>query len=106
VEDGEGLLTRFNRLMKDLENGGTSRTCFRGWEIDLLLDFQTCGLDGSDRRKILQRYQKAVQRGIEKGAQRPLKLSEYLARLPGPRQSMEIPPLGVSGAREQYAAPS
>ena len=92
--------------MKDMENGSTSRTCFRGWEIDLLLDFQTCGLGGPDRRKILHRYQKAVQRGIERGQQRPLKLSEYMARLPGPRKHPEMPPLGVCATPQQCVAPS
>jgi hypothetical protein len=81
VEDCQAVLSRFNRLMRDIENGEITRTCFRAWEVELLLDIQACDLPPADRRRILQRYRKAVQRRLEQGLGRPLKLSEYLARL-------------------------
>ncbi len=77
--DSATFLFRFDRLMRDVQNGDTSRNSFRPWEIELLLDMQGCHL-GADRRRVLRRYQKAVHRGVEQGATRALKLSEYLAR--------------------------
>jgi hypothetical protein len=79
VEDSQGILARFNRLMRDLQNGASTRTCFRPWEVELLLDLQTCDLGAVNRRRVLQRYRRAVERRLEKGASKPLKLSEYLA---------------------------
>lgn len=78
MEDSEQVLARFNRLVRDLERGTLTRNCFRPWEIDLLLDMDTCELQPSRKWQILRQYQKAVQRQLEKGASRPLKLSEYL----------------------------
>ncbi len=79
MNDSAQLLLRFNQLMRDVENGNTARNSFRPWEVDLLVDMQSCHL-GSDRRRVLRRYQKAVRRGLEQGAMRPLRLSEYLMR--------------------------
>lgn len=79
MEDSQGILARFNRLMRDLQNGASTRNCFRPWEVELLLDIQSCDLGVGNRRRILQRYRRAVERRLEKGASEPLKLSEYLA---------------------------
>ena len=54
------------------------RNTFRPWEVELLLDIEGCSLRESAKRETLKRYQKAVQRQMEKGARLPLKLSEYL----------------------------
>jgi hypothetical protein len=81
VEDSQGILARFNRLMRDLENGASTRTCFRPWEVELLLDIQNCDLGAANRRRVLQRYRRAVERRLEKGASAPLKFSEYLAHV-------------------------
>jgi hypothetical protein len=79
MDDLAQVLLRFNRLMRDLENGEASRNSFRPWEVELLIDMQSCRL-GADRKRVLRRYQKAVHRGLERGAARPLLLSEYLVR--------------------------
>jgi hypothetical protein len=79
MEDCTQLLPRFDRLMRDVENGATLRNSFRPWEVELLVDMQTCEL-GTDRKRVLRRYQRAVHRAFERGASRPLKLSEYLSR--------------------------
>jgi len=79
VEDSQGVLARFNRLMRDLESGASTRTCFRQWEVELLLDFETCDLGTANKRRVLARYRRAVERRLEKGVPKPLKLSEYLA---------------------------
>ncbi len=80
MEDSQAILTRFNRLMRDIRNGASTRTCFRPWEVELLLDMQACELEPPNRQRVLQRYTRAVQRRLEQGTSRPLKLSEYLAR--------------------------
>jgi hypothetical protein len=69
---------QFNRLIQELLRGNIHRNTFRPWEIELLLDFENCDLREASKREILRRYQKAVQRHMEKGANLPLKLSEYL----------------------------
>jgi hypothetical protein len=80
VEDSDGILARFNRLMRDLETGNTCRNSFRPWEVELLVDFDTCEIGPSNRRRLIRRYRTAVERELSRGALRPLKLSEYLAR--------------------------
>lgn len=69
-------LTRFNRLIQDLLRADFRRNNFQPWEVDLLLDIEAAGTRAS--KQALIRYQKAVQRQMEKGAHAPLKFSEYL----------------------------
>lgn len=78
LPDSETVLAQFNRLMQELLRGSMSRNTFRPWEIDILLDIETCDLKETNKREVLRRYQKAVQRHMERGARLPLKLSEYL----------------------------
>ena len=78
LPDSDAVLAQFNRLIQELLRGNMNRNTFRPWEIELLLDIETCQLRESSKRDTLRRYQKAVQRHMEKGARLPLKLSEYL----------------------------
>src|SRR6185369_2824041 len=78
LPDSETVLAQFNRLIQELLRGNMQRNTFRPWEIELLLDIETCALRDAARRETLRRYQRAVQRHMEKGARLPLKLSEYL----------------------------
>lgn len=78
VQDSELVLNRFNKLVQELLRGSITRNTFRPWEIDILLDIESCNLRDGARRETMRRYQKAVQRAMEKGAPMPLKLSEYL----------------------------
>ncbi len=80
MEDSEGVLARFNRLMRDLDKGLASRNCFRDWEVELLMDMAQCELGEANRKRTLQRYKRAVERRLEQGDTVPLKLSEYLAQ--------------------------
>jgi len=77
--DSETILNQFNRLMNELLRGNLVRNTFRPWEIELLLDIQMCDLRDGQKRETLRRYQRAVQRQMDKGARDPMKLSEYLA---------------------------
>ena len=78
LPDSETVLAQFNRLIQELLRGNMQRNTFRPWEIELLLDIEGCNLREVNKRDTLRRYQKAVQRHMEKGARLPLKLSEYL----------------------------
>jgi len=79
IEDAELVLAQFNRLIQEILRGTMNRNCFRPWEIRLLLDIEACTLRDGAKRETLRRYQKAVRRAMEKGAARPMLLSEYLA---------------------------
>jgi hypothetical protein len=78
LPDSETVLAQFNRLVSELLKGTVNRNTFRPWEIEVLLDIESCNLRDSNKRETLRRYQKANQRHMEKGARLPLKLSEYL----------------------------
>jgi len=77
--NSEAVLTRFNKLLQDLVRGSMNRNTFQPWEIDILLDIEACHLRDAVRRETLRRYQKAVQRAMEKGAPSPFRLSQYLS---------------------------
>ena len=87
LPDSDTVLAQFNRLIQELLRGNMHRNTFRPWEIELLLDIESCGLRDSSRRETLRRYQRAVQRHMEKGARLPLKLSEYLEAVKAKRNS-------------------
>lgn len=100
--DSEARLNRFNRLMQELIRGTMSRNTFQPWEIDILVDIEMCQVHEPVKRETLRRYQKAVQRSMEKGAPMPLRLSEYLR---GKKSSQPQPDsLDIPGASEQPSA--
>ena len=78
TQDPEVVLNRFNKLLQELVRGTMTRNTFQPWEIEILLDIEMCNLRETVKRETLRRYQKAVQRSMEKGARTPMKLSEYL----------------------------
>lgn len=77
-EESERMLSQFNKLITELLKGTLNRNTFRPWEVDILLDIEHCNLKDGNKRETLRRYQKSVQRHMEKGAAHPMKLSEYL----------------------------
>lgn len=89
--DSEVILAQFNRLIQELLRGNMNRNTFRPWEIEILLDIESCSLRESSKRDTLKRYQKAVQRHMEKGARLPLKLSEYLNAVKAKRGEQPTP---------------
>lgn len=76
--NSEVLLSRFNKLLQELLRGNMSRNTFQPWEIEILLDIEACNLRDGVKKETLRRYQKAVQRAMEKGAPTPFPLSQYL----------------------------
>jgi hypothetical protein len=95
LEDGELVLARFNKLIQEILRGTMNRNCFRPWEIHLLLDIESCSLRDGAKRETIRRYQKAVRRAMEKGASKPMLLSEYLdggkARKDGTDAGSDVP---------------
>ncbi|HEU0119683.1 MAG TPA: hypothetical protein VFQ91_04100 [Bryobacteraceae bacterium] len=89
--DSDTILNQFNRLMNELLRGKLVRNTFRPWEIEILLDIQTCDLRDGQKRETLRRYQRAVQRQMEKGAKEPMKLSAYLTANRAKRLASETP---------------
>jgi hypothetical protein len=91
LPDSDAVLAQFNRLIQELLRGNMHRNTFRPWEIELLLDIESCNLRESSKRETLRRYQKAVQRHMDKGARLPLKLSEYLEAVKTKRNAQAAP---------------
>ena len=71
-------LNRFRRLMGELMRGALLRNSFTPWEIELLLDFEVCGLPSRRRTEILRQYQRAVEKQLQSGPGPPMKLSHFL----------------------------
>ncbi len=82
------MLNRFNRLITELLRGAIVRNSFQPWEVEILLDIESCGLDPRKRVELLRQYQKAVTRQLESGPGPPMKLSEYIQQRTTRRPSM------------------
>ena len=74
----ELMLNRFKKLVGELIRGNIGRTTFQPWEVDILLDVETCQLEPRRRLETLRQYQRAVERQMEMGPGPPMKLSEFL----------------------------
>ncbi len=72
-------LAQFNNLMQELIQGGPKRAVFQKWELDLLLDFETCRVRQSARPEVLRRYQRIVQQYFLRGQYAFPPLSVFLA---------------------------
>ena len=75
----ELMLNRFIRLMGELMRGVITRNVFQPWEMDLLLDIESCPVERSRRLEILRLYRRAVERQLDTGPGPPMKLSAFLA---------------------------
>ena len=75
----ELMFNRFQRLITEIVRGGTRRTVFQPWEVELLVDIEFCGLDPKRRAGTVRQYVRAVERQLEQGPGPPMKLSEFLA---------------------------
>jgi len=92
--DLELMANRFNRLVKELLNGEVRRTSFQPWEVHLLLDLQGCRLTRSRRDEALRRYQRVVERQLERGELPPVRFSDFVGRRA--RKPAMVPPESVS----------
>jgi hypothetical protein len=73
-------LTSFSQLVQELINGAVRRHTFSPWELELLLDLQTCRARKSARAELLRRYLKAVQQQFAVDASRFLRLADFIER--------------------------
>ena len=89
------MVTRFNRLVKELLQGAIRRTTFQPWEVHLLLDLQDCRLTRSRRNEVLRRYQRVVQRQLEHGELPPVRFSEFSAQK-ARKAALQAPPSTVT----------
>ncbi len=80
IPDSDAILDQFNFLMEELLRGSLRRSKFRPWEIDILLDLESCNLSGSAKLEALCEYQSVVQAHLAEGAHLPPRFSEYLER--------------------------
>lgn len=86
-EGGSSLLiAKFDRLIQDLITGQIQRSKFSAWEMEILLDFEACGLSVK-HLALVDAYCEAVHRQIAAGAAQPLKFSEFLASRPSSAES-------------------
>jgi hypothetical protein len=79
LEQLEIMFNRFNRLLVEIMRGAIARNSFLPWEMEILLDLETCQLERKRRNEILRQYQRAVAKQMETGPGPPMKLSEFLA---------------------------
>lgn len=73
-------LASFSQLVQEVIGGAVGRHTFNKWELELLLDLQSCRLRKSNRPKLLRHYLKAVHQGIAEGASSPLRFSSFVER--------------------------
>jgi len=89
----ELMLNRFNRLIGELMRGGLSRNTFQPWEVEILLDLETCEIPAKRRFEVLRQYQKTVTKQLETTKGPPMTLSRYLQILESVRPQPEGPKL-------------
>ena len=75
----ELMLNRFKRLMGEVVRGVIARNSFQPWEMEILMDMESCQLDRRRRLDILRQYQRAVERQMVTGPGPPMTLSQFLA---------------------------
>ncbi len=73
-------MTALHQLVQEIIGGSVRRNTFSQWELELLLDLQTCGIRKGSRSETLRRYLRAVQQHYAQGALGPLRLSAFLER--------------------------
>ncbi|HUB83549.1 MAG TPA: hypothetical protein VMB03_32345 [Bryobacteraceae bacterium] len=79
IVEQELILNRFRKLMAEVMRGVLARNSFQRWEIEILMDMETCHIDRRRRLEILRQYERAVERQMNSTLGPPMKLSEFLA---------------------------
>ena len=79
--------TKLKRLIDEVITGELRRCRFDPWEIEILLDIESCKLTGSPvtRQRLLRGYLEAAHRQMEEEPV-PLRLSKYVESLKAARQ--------------------
>jgi hypothetical protein len=79
VDTGRVTIEAFERFMREVASGSLKRNAFAAWEVDLLLDLQQVRMERGRSEQLMRRYRQAARKYLERGADVPLKLSEYIA---------------------------
>jgi hypothetical protein len=74
----ELMFHRFRRLITEVIRGQMKRTVFQPWEVEILIDIDSCSVPARRRVGALRHYLTAVERQLERGPGPPMKLSEFL----------------------------
>jgi hypothetical protein len=98
---GRADLTSFSQFVQEVIGGAVRRHTFTEWELELLLDLETCTIRKSARADLLRRYLKAVHREFVEGAASPLRFSSFLERR---KQRRRVACGGPSRLRAVHAA--
>jgi hypothetical protein len=80
VRSGRADLVSFSQLVHDVIDGAVRRHTFSEWELELLLDLQTCAVRKSARADLLRRYLKTVHQDFAEGASSPLRFASFVER--------------------------
>lgn len=78
IPDSQETLAQFNSLIAEILQGGPGRARYQKWEIEILLDIESCKLDADTAAGILLEFQDAVQLQIKQGVEPSLRLSDFL----------------------------
>jgi hypothetical protein len=73
-------LTSFSQLVQEVIGGAIRRHTFSEWELDLLLDLQTCHIRKSARPDVLRGYLKVVHQSFAAGAAKPPRFASFVER--------------------------
>lgn len=99
------MLAQFNNLIQEVASGQMHRNVFEPWELDLLLDIESCCVRQSSRAGLLRRYQRAAASMANTGATPILRFSDFLADLRKRRNrgkaSVAVASAGYPQNREQ-----
>jgi hypothetical protein len=88
--DQELMLNRFKRLIGEVMRGVLARNTFQTWEVEILMDLDTCQLERRRRLETLRQYQRAVERQMTNGPGPPMKLSEFLIMRARRREQSDV----------------
>lgn len=72
------LISQFNVLIQEVISGQFQRHVFSPWELELLLDIESCKVRQSSRTSLLRRYQHAACQRALRGGLPVLRFSEFL----------------------------
>jgi hypothetical protein len=73
------MLAQFNNLIQEVASGQMHRNVFEPWELELLLDIESCCVRQSSRASLLRRYQRAATTQASAGGAPILRFSDFLA---------------------------
>jgi hypothetical protein len=90
------LIAQFNVLIQEVIAGQFQRHVFAPWEVDLLLDIESCKVRQSSRIGLLRRYQHAASQRALRGSQPLLRFSDFLLEQRRHRSDRKAATAGIS----------